>query len=44
MLVGIDTKLISAKARINAQVVSYYQDAYKCDPGCECENISLEYD
>jgi len=44
MLVNIDNKLVGAKARINAQVVSYYQDAYKCEPGCECDNISKEYD
>lgn len=44
MFVSIKEKLSSRKALVDARLVEFYEEAYKCEPGCTCDNIYLEYD
>jgi len=44
MITEIDSKLTTKKEVVNKKLVEHYQDAYDCEPGCTCENISVEYD
>jgi len=44
MLVSIDTKLKQTKITVGEGLVSFYTEAYECDPGCTCDNIMTEYD
>ena len=44
MLVTIDAKITSKKASVDIRLVEFYEEAYDCVPGCECENIYIEYD
>ena len=40
----IDNKLTNKREVVNKKLVDHYNDAYECDAGCTCENISIEYD
>lgn len=44
MITEIDSKLTTKKEVVNKKLVEHYQDAYDCEAGCTCENISIEYD
>merc|ERR1712127_26445 len=44
MITEIDSKLTNKRAVVNKKLVGHYQDAYDCEAGCTCENISVEYD
>jgi hypothetical protein len=44
MLVNIDNKIINARVLVDKNVEEFYQEAYDCEPECECDNIHLEYD
>jgi hypothetical protein len=44
MLVSIDTKLVNKQAVVDAKLVQFYERAYACVPGCECINITIEYE
>jgi len=39
----IDSKLITKREVVNKKLVELYEDAYECESGCTCENISIEY-
>jgi len=44
MLVSVDNKIVNARNIVDIKVEEFYQEAYDCEAGCECENIHLEYD
>lgn len=44
MLVTIDSKIVTKKATVDLRLEEFYEEAYDCVPGCECDNISIEYD
>ena len=44
MLVTIDNKLVNKKAIVDTKLEKFYELAYACEPGCTCDNISIEYE